>query len=135
MRFRLFRSRAFWFGVPGLVFLVWGWWMSMGHQSGASFKGTGVGDYWGIGQMGGEVYAVWDSVVGPDWGSFYAGNDAMTWERARQVKDIWVRVCEKSPSSRIVFIPYHWPVMGYVAGWAGVIFWRSRKYQAFAMAE
>ena len=25
MRFRLFRSRAFWLGVPGLVFLLWAW--------------------------------------------------------------------------------------------------------------
>lgn len=25
MRFRLFRSRAFWFGVPGLMFLLWAW--------------------------------------------------------------------------------------------------------------
>jgi hypothetical protein len=24
-RFRLFRSRAFWFGVPGLAFLLWAW--------------------------------------------------------------------------------------------------------------
>jgi hypothetical protein len=30
MRFRLLSSRAFWFGVPGLVFLLWAWWLSMG---------------------------------------------------------------------------------------------------------
>ena len=130
MRFRLFRSRAFWFGVPGLVFLLWGWWVSMGHQSVAMFKGTGVGGSWGIGQMGGEVYVVWDAALGPDWGSFGAGHEEIQWERARQLKGTWVAVCEKSPSRRIDFIPYHWPVLAYVAGWAGLVGWRSRKYRA-----
>ena len=31
-RFRLFRSRAFWFGVPGLMFLLWAWADSMRYN-------------------------------------------------------------------------------------------------------
>jgi uncharacterized membrane protein YccC len=44
-------------------------------------------------------------------------------------------VSEAVPSIGYVFIAYHWPVIGYVAGWAGLIVWRSRKYRAFAKAE
>lgn len=132
MRFRLFRSRAFWFGVPGLVFLAWGWWISMGYFSEAGFWGAYS---WGIGQMGGEIYALWDSDGGPEWRSFYAEHQEMTGEQAREVKEDWVLASKWDPSVRYVFIPYHWPALGYVAGWAGLIFWRSRRYRAFAQAE
>ena len=37
MRFLFWRSKAFWLGLPGLVFLGWGWWHSMGHYSKLNF--------------------------------------------------------------------------------------------------
>jgi hypothetical protein len=35
---RFYRSRLFWLGVPGLVFLVWGWWDSGGYTSHVSWQ-------------------------------------------------------------------------------------------------
>ena len=55
----------------------------------------------------------------------------MTGEQARQGKDFWVAVSEGIPSHRYVFIPYQWLVLGYLAVWAGLVFWRSRKYRWF----
>ena len=57
-RFRLLRSKAFWFGVPGLVGLLWGWWVSMGHLSVASY-GSGRNE-WMIGQSAGELVMGWN---------------------------------------------------------------------------
>lgn len=40
MRLRLVRSRVFWFGVPGLVFLLWGWWDSSRWESSGSVSAS-----------------------------------------------------------------------------------------------
>ena len=105
----------------------------MGHWSGVSY-GQAL-SAWEAGQVGGGVYAWGNSDVGPDWGDFDVGHDAMRGEEARQTSGIWMAVSEAVPSIGYVFIAYHWPVIGYVAGWAGLIVWRSRKYRAFAKAE
>jgi hypothetical protein len=127
MRFRLVRSRVFWFGVPGLVFLLWGWWISMGYFSYAGFGGTG---YWTIGQLGGEVFVLWRLGESPDWRDLDAVHGKARADEMRRLRyslDGWR---ELVPTFRYVFIPYYWPVIGYVAGWAGLVFWRSRKYRS-----
>ena len=128
MKFRLFRSRAFWFGVPGLVFLLWGWWISMGHWSGAGFDGA---RFWGIGQQGCEVFAVWNSEGGPEWGEFVAGHRKTSEKQVRVWKEsIADRRRGYDPACRYVFIPYRWMFLAYVAGLAGLVGWRWRMYRA-----
>ena len=131
MRFRLLRSRAFWVGVPGLVFLLWGWWTALRYYSSAGCMGA---TFWEIGQIGGEVYAYWDSGGGPDWRQLtfihletIAGAEVT--HSVADVRGIY-------PTVRLVRVPYYWPVFGYVAVWAGLIRWRSEKYrQASKAAE
>jgi hypothetical protein len=42
---RFYRSRLFWLGVPGLVFLVWAWWDSGGYVSNARWvRGSSMDD-------------------------------------------------------------------------------------------
>lgn len=38
MRYRPFRSLSFWFGIPGLIFLLWAWVDSMHYNSEVSYK-------------------------------------------------------------------------------------------------
>ena len=126
MRFRLFRSRAFWFGVTGLAFLLWGWWVSMGYESWVGFGGT---HQWRLGQLGGEIYAWWDVGGWPD-GQFYsAEHGEMPLEAAREWR---LRLIEERhwfvPPNSYAFIPYYWIVLGYLAVWAGLLIWRKRMF-------
>ena len=118
-----YRSRAFWFGLLGLVFLLWGWWMSLVHQSAAGFPGNGF-----IGQMGGEVFACSDSGGGPMWGNFSSMHREMTEAEVRELKNWWAAETETAPSVRLVFIPYYWPVLAYTATWLLTLaLWQRRK--------
>jgi hypothetical protein len=125
MRFRPLRSRAFWFGLPGLVFLLWGWWMSTEHYSGVGFGGHSLG----IAQLGGEVFVFWRSDGWPDWRSLGAFHNDMPWEDARELKRLQALSQPMVPTFRRIFIPYHWPVLFYLAAWAGLMFWRGRKFR------
>lgn len=126
MRFRLFRSRAFWFGVPGLVFLLWGWWVARSHESGVGFWGP---RFCGIGQMGGRVYAYWHSTGFPDWQNFYFWHWEMTMEDASKTMKVRANSEDRSPAFRHVSVSYCWLVASYGVAWAGVVGWRSRKYR------
>ncbi len=120
-----YRSRLFWLGLPGLVFLLWAWWLSTGHYSGAGFGG---GNNWVIGQMGGEVFAQWVSTSGPDWGEFGVEHREMTGEDAQDVKEMFVFMNGCSPAFRAIFIPYYWPVIAYTATWLfSLALWQRRK--------
>lgn len=123
MRFRLFRSRAFWFGVPGLVFLLWGWWVSMGH---ASYAGFGGPSHWTIGQCGGEVFVRWHSGESPDWRIFKAGHEKASVEQLREWKD---DAAEYWTTSGYFLLPYRLLVLYYLAVWAGLLTWRKRKIE------
>jgi hypothetical protein len=119
-----YRSRLFWLGLPGLVFLLWAWWLSTGHYSGAGFGG------WVIGQMGGEVFARWDADGRPDWVEFGAGHRDMKEGEAQEMKGMLPAVRELFPSYRIIFIPYFWPVLAYTATWLLTLaWWQRRKYR------
>jgi hypothetical protein len=108
-RFRLFRSKAFWFGVPGLVGLLWGWWVSMGHISTAA---VGQTRYWRIAQSAGEVLVSWDMSGLPDdlevvGKHFDASPEAsIDWRRTLKSSD------EMFPASKRVGISYHQIVAG-----------------------
>ena len=124
-RFRLFRSKAFWFGVPGLVGLLWGWWVSMGYWSHAGFRGQH--SQW-IGQVGGEVYAIWDLKGWPDWQQFAVWHNEKSVEEVSAVKRFVASEAQKKTATHIVFVPYYLPVVSYVAVWAGLLIWRKRRY-------
>ena len=127
MRFRLFRSRAFWFGVPGMVFLFWGWWLSMGHKSEMGRMGTSP---WRLGQSAGEVYAWWDSARGLDLRNVEVWHYKLPAANARGSRNLLLWQREEKSSFRLVFIPYHWLVSAYLAGWAVLVIWRIRKFKA-----
>ncbi len=120
-----YRSRLFWLGLPGLVFLLWGWWLSMGYWSSVGFAGSR--NSWGMGQVWGEVYAIWDWDGPPDWGNFGAGNWEVTREAVHEVKDSWAAEMEWNPSLRVVFIPCYWPALAYVATWLLTLAWWQRR--------
>jgi hypothetical protein len=40
-----YRSRLFWLGLPGLVFLLWSWWDSVGENKGVAWTSGGVGTF------------------------------------------------------------------------------------------
>lgn len=126
VKFRLFRSKAFWFGVPGLVGLLWGWWVSMGHDSYAGFGGYPP---WGIGQIRGEVYPCWGSAGWPEWREFYVGHVQISGEQVSEVKLSLSSWPDRDPTLHCVFIPYYWLVLGYVVGWAGLVIWRKRTFE------
>lgn len=125
-RFRLFRSKAFWFGVPGLVGLLWGWWISMGHISTAA---VGQTRYWWIAQPAGEVLVSWDTSGLPDdlevVGKHFDASpeESIDWRRTLKSSD------EMFPASKRVGIPYYQIVSGYLALWAGLLFLRNRKFE------
>lgn len=127
MRFRLFRSRPFWLGVPGMGLLLWGWLLSMGHKSEMGRMGTSA---WRFGQSAGEIYAWWDSAKGTDLQNVEAWHYELPAAHAGETKKLLMTLRDDKPSYRFVFIPYHRPVLAYLAGWAGLVFWRSRKYRS-----
>ena len=127
MRFRLFRSRAFWLGVPGLVFLVWGWWVSMGHVSEIGFTGP---SRWWIAQNTGEVNVSWHSGEWPDRANFYTVHREAVPEVERRWKMELAKFHEGHPIYRCVFIPNYAVIFAYVAVCGGFVFLRSRKYRA-----
>lgn len=132
MRFRLFRSGAFWFGVPGLGLLLWGWLLSMGHKSEMGRMGTSA---WRFGQSAGEIYAWCDSAKGPDGQIVEAWHYELPAAHAGETKKLLMTLRDEKPSYRFVFIPYHRPVLAYLAVWAVFVLWKSRKRRAPVPAE
>jgi hypothetical protein len=127
-RFRLLRSRAFWFGVPGLVFLLWAWWVSIRHISSV---GVGASRPWGIGQAAGVVVSVWNSEGWPeDWRKSGTRHEGVSVEDARGWKTRLAEQREWTSGFRYVVISHHTLVLAYVAGWAGLVVWRARKLRA-----
>lgn len=121
--FRLFRSKAFWFGVPGLVGLLWGWWVSMGYRSWVEFE------TWGVGLSAGEVYAYWFLEAMPGWGDMGVGHCEVEPEEVLEWKRMLVDSPHVIPDFRLTFIPLYWPVLGYLALWIGLLIWRKRRFE------
>ena len=129
MQFRPLRSRAFWFGVPGLLFLLWWWWFSIGCWSGVGFGATRP---LGIVQSRGDLVPFWNSDGWPDGGIVYYSPHAMSAERGVEYKRELVMMQGVDPTFRYRIIPYYLLVLAYVAGWAGLLGWRLRIYRQAA---
>jgi hypothetical protein len=125
--YRLLRSPAFWSGVPGLVFLLWGWGLSIRHISSA---GIGLARPWGIGQAAGEVVAVWNSEGSPEWRKFGARHEGVSAEYARAWKMRLAEQGEWTSGLRYIVIPYSAVVLAYTLVWIGLVVWRWRKHRA-----
>ena len=120
-----YRSRLFWLGLPGLVFLLWGWWLSMGNWSAASSRGS-LG--WGIAQSKGEVIVWWRSGEGPNWKDFDAEHSEIPEKDASEIRNYIIFVRETEPGFRLVFFPYYWLVLAYTATWLLTLaLWQRRK--------
>jgi hypothetical protein len=87
-----------------------------------------------FGQIDGEVVLVRGSGPVPPLDEWVVVHDNLVTGMAEGIKREEQEL-EDAGFSRVVFIPYHWLVVAYVAGWAGLLVWRSRKYRAFAKAE
>lgn len=156
MRFRLFRSRAFWFGVPGLVFLLWGWWDSSRWESNGSVSAS----RWFCDLMQRRGYVQIDVSRSDSPGS-------VSHHRARMVKfsgersplapgqenrpewQYWPqwRHHELKPLTRgsisirrsgvsdVLILPHWFLSLLYLLPWCGVIYWRFRKTRFLPPAE
>jgi hypothetical protein len=98
----------------------------MGHISTAA---VGQTRYWWIAQSAGEVLASWDTSGLPDdlevVGKHFDASpeESIDWRRTLKSSD------EMFPASKRVGIPYYQIVAGYLALWAGLLFWRNRKFE------
>ena len=128
-RFRLFRSRAFWFGVPGLVGLLWGWWVSTGYHS---WVEVGSLRDWELGQTSGHVYAFWYVEGWPNWREVYAGHEEASVDDSNELKQEMAEGREAVSSFRYIIMGHHWLAAGYLVSWCGLVFWRSRRFSALA---
>ena len=109
-----------------MVGLLWGWWVSMGYETGVGFSGVRS---LGLGQAGGEFYAWWDSDGWPESWDFFAAQYEFPMEDAREWKRrVALRRLEE-PNLHYAFIPCYGPVLGYVAMWTGLLIWRTRKFE------
>ncbi len=119
-----YRSRLFWLGLPGLVFLLWAWWVSMGHISQARF---GYVPVWVIGQSAGEVFVFWNASGFPDWRDFHALHEKMSMEDASE----WRRSLEVLESRvvgfRYVLFPHYAVVLAYAPAWLLTLAWWQRR--------
>ncbi len=108
-----YRSRLFWLGLPGLVFLLWGWEISIEYYSHIHFGGS---HHWVIGQSWGVVFAMSDPSGWPDWRNIdsehakISGVDDFLGVRSNAAS--WG---ERYPTLPMIFIPYYWPVLAYTA--------------------
>ncbi len=120
-----YRSRLFWLGLLGLVFLLWGWWLSMEHYS---FMGFGGAPHWEVGQIRGELYAYWNSSGWPNLDYPHFEHQEMSMEEARNVRaelDLWPGM---EANLCFVVIPYYWVVLACAGVWLLTLaWWQCRK--------
>ncbi|RYD68613.1 MAG: hypothetical protein EOP83_00545 [Verrucomicrobiaceae bacterium] len=131
MRFRLFRFRTFWFGVPGLVFLLWAWADSMKVSTRAVIVRKSI-------LLSDSVYHHAGSLDFVHWPNSWGGSlwprqcrvtrqrsDAHGWFPLPGIRGHSVWIGTAFHTSRLV-IP-HWCLVSlYLIAWAGLIGWRWR---------
>ncbi len=143
MRFRLFRSRVFWFGVPGLVFLLWGW----ADSAKSEFKGHVTAGTWFVHLTQGAGYlqlqftrgglaSPWSSsaqrVPRVSGGGGWPGWSYVPQWRHHETPVGWIGSFYNSyPSVSNTLILPHWFLLAlYAVPWCGLILWRWRRFAA-----
>jgi hypothetical protein len=125
----LFHSPAFWFGVLGLVGLLWGWWMSMGHHS---WVEVGSSRDWELGQTWGRVYAFWYVEGWPNWEGFYAEHCEVEAENLTEMESELAAGRKTDSSFRYLIISYRLLISAYVMLWSALLWWRKRLHDKAA---
>ncbi|MEK7949788.1 hypothetical protein [Luteolibacter soli] len=146
MRFHLFRSRAFWFGMPGLVFLLWAW-VDSGKYDSTLIAAKGqrfvsVSQQFGYLQIQDSLY---DKLLptgvtrtrtpradpSPSWLPMPAENARIPRFRHDELRPGWigVRYNTERMSSDFLTLP-HWFLLSlYLLPWAAVVAWRWRRFR------
>ncbi len=131
MRFRPFRSRTFWFGVPGLVFLLWAWGVSYRYQTMLEMGGL---DSAGFMQVGGKVFAFHHFPGLPARRTPTFSHEALALEDILKVERGWSGYSKVGNRGFEAYsIPHYALVSAYVLVWAGLVAWRARKYRAVGL--
>ena len=152
-----YRSRLFWLGVPGLVFLLWVWWDSGRYDSFVRWERTESMDTVMVG--GGRVE--WEHTEGLNvW--ILAGWDPWMWGRSSRPEGGRSKVMSMGPGRSRQFdfcAPYErknspiapvssdledvvtrrvalWVIVaGYVMAWLGAVWWWQRRKRKRVMRE
>ena len=132
MRFRLFRSRAFWFGVPGLVFLIWGWTSSMHQHTSLFHREVGVCQL-----DTGQVHFNTIPEREKKWLPPYRVSRS---EWHDSTGDSWFnnrgRMFMRKKDEIFIVIPFWKAVVGYLGFWIVIIGWRWwRRRRAIQATE
>jgi hypothetical protein len=135
MRFCLSRSRAFWFGLPGSVFLLWAWADSMTTATHAAimWKKSSISD--SVTHHGGSLdIAHWAGSFGVSlWPKEFRvqrqpRGDAKDWFPVPGIREHGILSGSLHLTSRVV-IP-HWCLVSlYLISWSGLMGWRWWTYR------
>ena len=117
----MLRSKAFWLGVPGLVFLGWAWVDSFWHMAAAGFYHPGMLQ---VGSRLGVLFAWNEPGAGVNWGSPMA-----SYRRIPEGFDAAAALREE-PGFDVYTVPYAMVILVYLLAWAGLLVWRARGYRA-----
>lgn len=148
MPFRLFRSRAFWFGVPGLLFLLWAW----GDSAKSEFTGHVSKGAWFVHLTQGPSYLQLQVTRGVpglpldlsarrvprvSGGEWWPGWLYRPQWRHNESPAGWIgSIYNSHPSVTHTLILPHWFLLAlYALPWCGLVFWRRRKCRAPAPSE
>ncbi|MEK7951675.1 hypothetical protein [Luteolibacter soli] len=139
-----YRSRLFWYGVPGLVFLLWVWWDSGGWNSHVRWERPGKVRYVGV-RMGGvqwgsstlrenyppgpSDFPVVRGELPAEDGSAPAGKRGRRFDFPPLIKTV---VEERSRGGMVMDLVTGeialWGIVGcHVMVWVGMVFWWQRR--------
>ena len=148
VRFRWFRSMAFWVGVPGLVFLLWAWGDSAksefkGHVSigGRSVHLTQGAGYLDIQITRRGLPTPWDVSAlrrpRPTGDQGWPGFSCMPQWRHHENPVGWINSFYFSyPTVGDTLILPHWLLVSIYSGlWCGLLLWRRRRYRKLPPAD
>lgn len=125
-RFRLFRSRVFWFGLPGSVFLLWAWGLSKTHRS-YVMATSDIAELL-VGQLDGDIALIRGPGPVPPLEEWVIVHEELKPGLAAAIKREQ-RELGDAGIGTVVFFPHRWLVAGYLSAWAGLVVWRSRRYR------
>jgi hypothetical protein len=127
MRFRPLRSKAFWFGLPGLVFLLWTWELSKTCRTHVTAN-SDVSELL-FGQVDGDVVLIRGPGPLPPHGEWEIVHEPLTPGLAESIKRE-ARELAEAGISTVFFVPHGWLVAAYLSAWSGLAVWRRAKHGA-----
>jgi hypothetical protein len=138
MRFRLFRSRAFWFGVPGLLFLLWGWVDSVKMKSscwGGRHWSVHLAQYENYLQL--QLSRASATVGSKKWGWGTERTPRVTansWPRWKY-RPHWIHSSDPDSTTDVLLLPHWFVVLLYLLPWSTVVAWRWWRRRRMTAAQ